>query len=277
MNAIQFTILPPPEILKFDVACLRFAKFSGEEGVAIRVSPSGAPGIVFHQNNGRSALEQIVTQSGRKSCPPPLFLYGPGMEPSVMQYSRGSFTTMQVIFRPHALYTLLGMNASRLANEWSSLHEFWPEDLEGQLIEAKNEQERTTLLTSFLVAKLKQAKPRDPLVDESLRLIHHKIGSLHVHDLLDALNISERQFERRFVQTVGLPPHSYIRVKRFQEAIRLIKTRRFERLTDVASALNFSDQSHLIRDFKVFSGMTPKTLARKVDDFYHDLAGYAYV
>jgi AraC-like DNA-binding protein len=277
MSSIQFTVLPAPEILKNDVECLRIAEYSGEEAVAIKVSPSGVSGIVFHQNNGRSALEKIITHSGRTSCPPPLFLYGPGTEPSVMHYKSGSSTTIQVIFKPHALKTLLGINASRLSNGWTELHEFGAEDLESQLMEARNEQERMTFLTSFLVAKFKQAKPRDTLVEESLHLIHNNSGAIHIIDVLDSLHLSERQFERRFTQTVGLTPHLYIRVKRFNEAIRLIKTGQFEQLADVAYALNFSDQSHFIRDIKAFSAMTPTSLSQKVDDFYHDQVGYAYV
>jgi AraC-like DNA-binding protein len=46
-----------------------------------------------------------------------------------------------------------------------------------------------------------------------------------------------------------------------------MKTGRFGRLTDVAHALNFYDQSHFIRDIKAFSGVTPKSLSQKVDDF----------
>jgi AraC-like DNA-binding protein len=277
MSSIKFTILPAPEILKNDVECFRIAEYTGEEGLAIKVSPNGVPGIVFQQNDGRSAIENIITHSGRTACPPPLFLYGPGTEPSVMHYKRGSSTTTQVIFKPQALQTLLGINASRLSDGWAELHEFWAEDLTVQLIEARNEQERMTLLTNFLLARFKQAKTRDTLVEESLRFIHKNTGSIHVKDLLDYLHISERQFERRFTQTVGLSPQLYIRVKRFNEAIRLIKTRQFERLTDVAHALNFSDQSHFIRDIKAFSGMTPKSLSQKVDDFYHEQLGYSSV
>ena len=277
MHSIQFSILPPPEILKNDIECVRIAEHSGEEAIAIKVSPNGMPGIVFHQNNGQAALEQIVTQSGRISCPPPLFLYGPVIEPSIMTYKREAFTTIQVIFKPHALKTLLGINASTLAPGWAELHEFGAGDLPSQLMEARNGQERMTLLTNYLVAKFMQEKSRDTLVEESLRLIHTNIGSLHVKDLLDSLNISERQFERRFTQTVGLTPNVYLRMKRFNEAIRMIKTRRFKRLTDVAFALNFSDQSHFIRDFKAFSGMTPESLSQKVDDFYHDLTGYSFI
>jgi AraC-like DNA-binding protein len=194
-----------------------------------------------------------------------------------MTYKREAFTTVQVIFKPHALKTLLGIDASRLAPGWADLQEFGAGDLTSQLMEARNGQERMTLLTSFLVARLKQEKARDTLVEESLRLIHANSGSLHVKDLLDAFHISERQFERRFTQTVGLPPQVYLRVKRFNAAIRLIKTRRFERLTDVAAALNFTDQSHFIRDIKAFSGMTPTSLAQQVDDFYHEQTGYSFV
>ncbi|HLZ63634.1 MAG TPA: AraC family transcriptional regulator [Ktedonosporobacter sp.] len=270
MRSMQFHILPVPEILKNDVESFRIFEYTGEEGLAIPVSPEGVPGIVFQQNNGRSALENIITHSGRTSCPPPLFLYGPGTEPGVMNYKRGSFTTTQVIFKPHALKTLLGINASRLTAGWTDLHEFWPEDLTNQLLEARNEQERTTFLINFLVARLKQAKTRDTLVEESLRYIHANIDAIHVKDVLDYLHLSERQFERRFTQTVGLSPHLYIRVKRFNEALRLMQTGQFARLTDVASALNFYDQSHFIRDIKAFSGMTPTSLFQKVDDFQHD-------
>jgi AraC-like DNA-binding protein len=276
MSSIQFTMLPAPEILQNDVECFRIVEHTGKEGLAIKVSPNGVPGIVFHQNNGRSALENIITHSGRIACPPPLFLYGPGTEPSVMHYKSGSSTTIQVIFKPHALKTLLGINASALTNGSTDLHEFSAKDLPVQLLEAQNEQERMTLLTSFLVARFKQAKTRDTLVEESLRVIHTNISSIHVQHVLEYLHISERQFERRFTQTVGLSPHVYIRVKRFNEAIRLIKTRQFERLTDVAYALNFYDQSHFIRDIKAFSGMTPKSISQKVDDF-HDQVGYSYV
>ncbi len=118
---------------------------------------------------------------------------------------------MQVIFKPHALKTLLGINASALTDGLAELHEFSAEDLNIQLIEANNEQERITLLTNFLLAKFKQAKTRDTLVEESLRFIHKNIGSIHVKYL------------------------------------------------------------------KAFSGITPKSLSQKVDDFHHDQAGYSYV
>jgi len=275
MSSIKFNVLPAPEALENHVQCFRVIEYAGEQGVAIKVLPNGLPGIVFQHDNGRSALENIITPS-HTSCPPTLFLYGPGTETGIMNYKKGSYASIQAIFKPYALKTLLGLNASALTNGFAELNEFSTQDLNLQLMEASNEQKRIVLLANFLLAKLKQIPSRDALVEESLRLIHQNIAYIDVKDLLNHLAISERQFERRFSQTVGLAPQTYIRVKRFNEAIRLMKMRQYTRLTDIAYALNFHDQSHFIRDIKAFSGLTPKTISQKVENF-QDQSGLSYV
>jgi AraC-like DNA-binding protein len=269
----QHAILPASSILSTAIESVRLTHYRGNEGVAIRVTPAGVPGLLFHVSGGRGALEQITTQSARASSLAPFFLYGPGTQPSVMAFRRGPFTTMQVVFQPHALKTLFGLNASVLANGWAELDEFGADGLADHLIAAESDQERISLLTTFLVSKLKQEKPRDRLVEESLRMIDRNPGAFQVRDLLSALSISERQFERRFTQAVGLSPQTYLRVRRFNEAVRLIQTRRFRHLRDVGAALNFSDQSHFNREIKAFSGMTPSSLAHSVDDFQFAPAG----
>ncbi len=266
MSLTQQAIVPASGILSTAIESVRMTHYPGNEGVVIRVTPAGVPGLLFHVSGGRGALEQITTQSARTSSLAPFFLYGPGIQPSVMAFRRGPFTTMQVVFQPHALKTLFGLNASALANGWVELDEFGAERLTDQLTEAESDQERISLLTSFLVSKLKQEKPRDLLVEESLRMIDRNPGVPQVRDLLGALSISERQFERRFTQTVGLSPQTYLRVRRFNAAVRLIQARRFIRLSDVSAALNFSDQSHFNREIKAFSGRTPSSLAHSVDD-----------
>src|SRR6266508_5728047 len=122
MGPIKFNILPAPEILKNDVECFRMIEYVGEQGLSIKVSPNGMPGIVFQHSNGQSAIENI-SMSSRVISTPTLFLYGLGTDPSIMNYKKGSYTTLQVIFKPHALNTLLGINALAL-NGFAELNEF---------------------------------------------------------------------------------------------------------------------------------------------------------
>ena len=277
MGSNTFRILNVPEFLWGEVKCILLHEFSDIVGTNINVFPSGIPGIVFHHKDGHPAIENIVTQSGQTFSPPILFLHGAGAESSIMKFAKGSYRVIQVILKPHAIRKLFGINALRLNEGEVELNEFSGVDLNEKLLDACNDQQRVALLTDFLAARLKRPKTQDALVQESLRLIHQGAGRITVKAVLERLDISERQFERRFSETVGLSPLSYIRVRRFNEAMRLIKSGRYNTLTDVAYALNFHDQSHFIREVKAFTGVTPKSLSQRADDFIHNQAGYSYV
>jgi len=274
---MKFRLIPIPAPLTEDVACIRLAEYSGEEELAIKVCLNGMPGIVFQHHEGRSPVETITTRSSAAASIPILYAYGQMTNPGVMKHRRMPFTTMQVVLKPHALQSLLGIDAAELTNGVVDLAEFSAGDLQPRLLEAHNETERVALLTDFLLARRKQEPARDQLIEEGLRLIHARMGAMSVKGLLECLSISERQFEKRFRQAVGVTPYFYMRVKRFNGAIHLMRTRQFQNLTDVAHALNFYDQSHFIRDIKAFSDLTPTDLSQKVDDFLPDQPINAYV
>jgi AraC-like DNA-binding protein len=276
MGLSQFRVLTPPEPLKRDVECLLLYEFAGNERVVTNVFPKGIPGLVFHHHNGNPAIDSIQVLSGRRISPPTLFLYGPVAESSVMNFGEGSYTVIQVVLKPHALQAIFGINALILKDTSAELNEFFSEDISEQLINTQSTQAQADLLIHFLINRLKQAKTRDDLVEESLRFIHNNAGTITVQVLLEQFDLSERQFERRFSQTVGISPYTYIRIRRFNEAIRLMKTKQCDTLTEIAYALNFHDQSHFIRDIKSFTGITPKSLSQRADDFFHNQAGYSY-
>src|SRR5262249_10000224 len=155
----------------------------------------------FQHNNGRTPIDHITTSSSYRTDTPTLFVYGQMTEPTVVSYKKGPFTTTQIMLKPHALQTLLGVNAAALTNNLVELREFSAGDLNMQLLEARNEQVRLTLLTNFLASKLRQATTCDQLIEESLRIIHNNVSCVTVKYLLECLNLSERQFEKRFSQT----------------------------------------------------------------------------
>ena len=149
MGFDQLSVLAPPQSLQRDIECLLLYEFNGQEQTASRIFPNGIPGIVFHHQNGNSAIESIQMQSGRKVAPPTLFLYGPAMESSVMNFGAGSFTVIQVVFKPHALQALFGINASILKDTSAELNEFSSEDINEQLINAHCARDQADLLIDF--------------------------------------------------------------------------------------------------------------------------------
>lgn len=275
MASLNFQILPAPPSLQAEVACFHLAEYTGDEPVTINTAPNAVPGLVFQHINGHPALAKITTPTGVYTTPT-LFLYGVGTEPSTMHYRAGAYTTIHVILQPHALHSLWGLNAATLTNGAVALTEVSTQPLNEQLLTAADVQSQVALLTAFLLAQRARVQQHDPLITASLHLIHQNIAAISVKHLLQSLHLSERQFERRFQQVVGISAQSYIRIKRFNAAVRLLKAGHYTKLTDIAHALQFFDQSHFIREVKAFAGLTPKRLVQKVEGAYHDQVGYSY-
>ena len=66
-----------------------------------------------------------------------------------------------------------------------------------------------------------------------------------------------RQFERRFVQQVGVSPKLFARVARFEAALDRMARSPQGLWTEVAHRFGYYDQMHLVHDFSRFTGETP--------------------
>lgn len=277
MNPISFATLEPPPALRRDVDYFRIAEYGGSDAVNIKVCPNGSPGICFHAGgDGGPAIDRIVTEYGQLEQPPSLFLYGHVTVLSAMHFRSGPFVTIQAVLKPNALKTLFRIDAADMANRSWEPGGFGAKALAMRLTETSEREQQVGLIRDFIASRLERAGPRDTLVEQSLELIRSHIEYISVKILLELLHVSERTFQRRFYRSTGVTPQFYIRVKRFNEAIRLMNTGRYERLSDVAQALQFHDQSHFIRDMREFSGITPRNVSQKVNLFHHDAIGNSY-
>jgi transcriptional regulator GlxA family with amidase domain len=66
-----------------------------------------------------------------------------------------------------------------------------------------------------------------------------------------------RQFERGFVNQVGMRPKLYSRIARFEAALDRKARSAAKSWTDVAHELGYHDQMHMVHDFQDFTGETP--------------------
>lgn len=179
------------------------------------------------------------------------------------------------MLKPHALYSLFGLEANSLHQGFLLSGQFGASELENQLKSASTDEDRTTYLCTFLTKKMEETDKRDELIEQTLEFIRERVSSISVKDIVAAFHISERQ--KRFARVVGMSPQLYIRIVRVNEALQMMKSGCFERFVDIASALNYFDQSHFIRDIKAFSWVSPKSIMMKVREFHSDEAGASYL
>ena len=273
----RWTVVEPsiPLGLRRDVLHIRVFQNSDPRPFEVKVAPVALPGIVLHQRGRGRAIHSIETPLGTATRLPLAFVYGAGTTPSTMRYRGGPHLTIQIIFKPQGLRSLLGLDVRQFRNGVLALSGLPGAPRQGLLLAAPTAMAKADLLLRYLTDKAAHTTTRDPLVEQALQLVEDQIEDLRLPRILRALGVSERRLERRFTTSVGVSPKTYLRVRRFNEALRLMKTRRYPTLASIAYALNFADQSHFIRDLKAFALVTPKSLSERADQF-HDQAGFSY-
>jgi AraC-like DNA-binding protein len=129
--------------------------------------------------------------------------------------------------------------------------------LERRLAQVSGTAQRIAYVERFLMKFLRYGKEPDSVVTRAHSLIEESKGQISVEALSSALSVSDRQLERKFTQHVGLSPKALCRVTRFQQVKSLLENTREPSGCDLAYACGYSDQTHLIREFRLFTGQTP--------------------
>ena len=70
--------------------------------------------------------------------------------------------------------------------------------------------------------------------------------------------LSEKQFSRVFSDNIGLSPKEFSRIIRIQRALSILQNLPRINFAQLAYDCGYTDQSHMIKEFKQFSGYTPK-------------------
>jgi AraC-like DNA-binding protein len=167
-----------------------------------------------------------------------------------------------VHFRPGGAARFLGVPAGALADDHVELGALWGRRA-GELRErlcAAAPAERFRLLEQALMARLDGEPRRHPAVWGALDSLER--AGATVRELAGRAGLSHRRFIQLFDEEVGMTPKRFGRVRRFQRALALAQRADSVDWARLAYTSGYCDQSHLIRDFSAFSGLSPVDLHR---------------
>ena len=114
---------------------------------------------------------------------------------------------------------------------------------------------RIQLLDHFLLNKL-TTTPSDPMINMAVGLIRKHKGIIRVKDLATALHISQDPLEKKFRARIGSSPKKFASITRIRNLINNYKS--YTSLTDASYEAGYYDQSHFIKEFRQFTGRSPK-------------------
>ncbi len=140
-----------------------------------------------------------------------------------------------------------------------------------QLSKCQSFAEATSVYTEKLRSLEIPVEKIDKAVAKAFKIIEEQKGEIKIAEIAESLEISRRQFERRFRKCTGLTPKQFARTYRLRAtAISLLE--KDMNWASRAAEMGFADQSHLSHELENLTGRNPKAFKKRLEDIdYEDL------
>lgn len=233
-----------------------------------RMLPSGSVGIYFLLKGTQ------ISSANDIGMPPASYLYGQTTIYDTLSFS-GTVSLIAVIFRTAAIHAFFNISPDEMTNQRITLdvcEDNQLVELNKRLPETKNISEAIEYIENYFIKRLQWTDLCNvSRMDAVIRSIHSGIHD--VSTLAGKSCLGYKQFKRVFTCNIGLNPKEYIRVIRFRQAIYLLQKRQSININQLAEECGYYDKSHLIKDFKEFSGHSPTGFLSVCEPFseYHSL------
>ncbi len=176
------------------------------------------------------------------------------------------FLVFQVVFSPGRLYRLTGIPSQQLNNCYFDAETIFAKDIKevnDKLNDAANFNEMVVVVESFLWKQINRGVKEFHRLDQVSNLILKTDKILNVEWLAKESCLSLRQYERKFIERMGVSPRYFSNVVCFENALRM--KNKFPHLDWLTIAINcgYYDYQHLSKDYQKFT--------QKLPNKFHDL------
>ncbi|MHB1571910.1 MAG: helix-turn-helix transcriptional regulator, partial [Solirubrobacteraceae bacterium] len=209
-------------------------------------------------------LEGSITADSNQL--PSSWIGGIGERPTVVGLTGGDYASVDIELTPLGAYTVLGRPLVELGSECAGLEDVFGRagrGLADRLREARDWDERFDVLERFLMRRAVSGPEPTPAVAWADRRLREAAGNLRIGDLAAELGCSRRYLTARFTAEVGLSPKAVARQLRFA-LVRARLERDPAAIAEIAVAAGYYDQSHLNRDFRELTGITPSEFVARL-------------
>jgi AraC-like DNA-binding protein len=222
-----------------------------------KLLPTGSVDLVIRLNEERI---RIFDETRRRRFEfDHAVIHGAHSKPCVIETKQQS-SVIGVHFRPGGAAAFFEEPFGELANRAVAAEDLWgPQlrELREQLLEARSPAAMFELVEAALSRRLNHPIRERLVIGRAVDQFIASPSAVGVRQIREATGFSPKRFIRLFENYVGLTPKVFCRVRRFQTVLDQIVAQRAVDWARVALDCGYFDQSHLIRDFREFSGICP--------------------
>ena len=222
-----------------------------------RVVPDGCPELIVHL--GDPFARRI---DGRWVVQPRAFLAGTLSRPWLLRAGR-RVDTIGIRFRAGETTGVLPVSMAGARDRERALAGIVGRAAAGALLRslrrARTPAQKFAAAEHWLAARLAEALPRRSTSARAVALIREGRGQARIDDVARSLGWSRRRIERAFARDLGIRPKVYARIVRLNAVLAALDDAERPRAVDLALEAGYFDQAHLLRDFRILAGRTPRS------------------
>jgi AraC-like DNA-binding protein len=248
---------PPPEELRDTIKCFWYnTRDVGELQSSFEVQPDGYAEIIFYFGSAIS-----ISNNGALQPLPSPFMMGLLDQPAVF-YTKGSLQIIGIRCFPWTVFDLLGLPPGKGGVRTFEHPIAQLQPALSELIGADRIDEALSHVKQyFLDARLRIDS--DSMLFKAGTAMSKAKGAMPVSQVAAAAHATVRTLERKFKRSSGYSVKDVSGLMRFEQVRNQLWLYPDTNLAGLAYELGYTDQSHLSREFKRYSGTTPAAFARK--------------
>jgi AraC-like DNA-binding protein len=254
---MQHHDVEPPEALRDVIKDFWYmSRDFGDQPSSLEVTPDGCAEIIFYFGSPCS----IATPAGWQPLPSP-FLVGLLNQP-VLFRAQNRVEFIGIKCYPWAIFDLLGLPAGK---DEVRVFEHAIAGLQAPLakwLRAAQVAEALTQVAQYF-EQVRAQQTTNRVLIQAGGAMRAAAGTLPVSQVAAAAHATVRTLERQFKQAAGYTVKDVSSLMRFEQARDCLWQHPQTSLAGLAQELGYTDQSHLGREFKRYSGTTPAAFARK--------------
>lgn len=172
-----------------------------------------------------------------------------------------------IIIRPEGAYRLLGAPHYRIINttfDGEEIFDARARHLQTELLGISREEERIEHLQARLCQWLRAHEERDLAFEGAVAQLKESEGRLRIEAVANYAGWSRRHLERRFLDRIGVGPKELANIFRFHSVYKRMR-RTAQGHYGAMIQDHYFDQSHFLKAFKQYTGLTPRAYSVKSD------------
>ncbi len=170
------------------------------------------------------------------------------------------YLMLRVHFQPGALFRLLGIPLSEFTDCWFDAQSVLGReiaDVNERLANCLNYTQMIGHVEEYLLSKLKNSQADTHPLDQVASCLFKNPSKFSLDWLARQSFLCQRQFNRKFIERMGVGPKLYSRIVRFYKAYQYKETYPREDWLTIALLFGYADYQHMVKDFKEFAHVTP--------------------